>query len=277
MSCTAAAAVELPEEVWTQILQHVDYKQRLSACALVCQKLAKAAAAATTSVTLQLYSDSSQRHNSFLSYTRSYGSSLTRLHLSSSPDHAPIRQLPCPHLLELELNFCSVQLCAGSEGLGLLHSCPALTRLVLRAPTLLDGSVAGPAGAAPSAVAQLQSFALEGCDRPGEADHDSRAAQALQDRLLPHLTSLTHLSIQAASTSVDQYLNTVGASLPNEPVQSCFLQHISSMVRLKQLSMKHGNGEGRGRSISGRADRLLYCLVIQCRLQLVWSANASSC
>jgi hypothetical protein len=142
MSCTAAE--ELPQELWAQILQHVDYKQRLSACALVCQKLAKAAAAATQSLKLDF--NSPQCTSAFLSWTNSHGSSLTRLHLSSSPDHTLIHELPCPNLVKLNLYSYSVQLCAGSADLGLLHSCPALTKLVVSYCTLLDGAVGAPAG-----------------------------------------------------------------------------------------------------------------------------------
>jgi hypothetical protein len=50
MSCKTAE--ELPQELWAQILQHVPWQQRLSACALVNQKLARAAAAATRSLNL---------------------------------------------------------------------------------------------------------------------------------------------------------------------------------------------------------------------------------
>jgi hypothetical protein len=39
-----ACEQDLPQELWTQILQHVPYKHRLSSCALMCHKLSKLAA-----------------------------------------------------------------------------------------------------------------------------------------------------------------------------------------------------------------------------------------
>jgi hypothetical protein len=155
MSCTAE---DLTHDIWALILQHVDYKQRLSDCALVCRKLARAAAAATQS--LDLVFNRPQRHDAFLGWTERHGSSLTSLHLESSPDHTPIRQLPCAKLVELLLNDWSVQLCASSEHLGLLHSCTALTKLVLECVELLDDGLEGPAGAAPAETARLQHFSV---------------------------------------------------------------------------------------------------------------------
>jgi hypothetical protein len=188
MSAAAAAAVELPEEVWVQILQHVDYKQRLSACALVCQKLARAAAAATQSLELDAYKRP-QRCDAFLSWTSSYGSSLTRLLLAYSP--SPIRQLPCPNLFELTLDFCRVQLLPGIEGPGLLHSCTALTSLILRGPTVLHGAD-GPAPPSSPGVArvlaQLQHFELEG-EVPAGPVLECRADQALGGVMGLYLTS----------------------------------------------------------------------------------------
>jgi hypothetical protein len=58
---------DLPEEVWTQVLQHFPNEQRLSACALVCHKLRRAAAAAATQVLQLDVSWSLQRHDAFLS------------------------------------------------------------------------------------------------------------------------------------------------------------------------------------------------------------------
>jgi hypothetical protein len=92
-----AECAELPQDVWVQILQHVDNTQRLSASALVCRKLARAAAAATQSVWVNGY-NKPERLDAFLAWTVSHGSSLTRLVLDSSPSHST-RQLPCPALL----------------------------------------------------------------------------------------------------------------------------------------------------------------------------------
>jgi hypothetical protein len=53
--------------------------------------------------------------------------------------------------------------------------------------------------------------------------------QALEDRVLPHLTALTYLSLSLISVA--------------QRLESCFLQHISTMISLKHLSVE-GNGEG---------------------------------
>jgi hypothetical protein len=209
LSCAEEEFVEeLPQDIWALILQHVDYKQRLSSCALLCRKLARAAAAATQSLELEF--SSPQQHDAFVAWTSSHGSTLTQLKLSSD---SPIRQLPCPHLLELQLDECSGQLCASSDHVGLLHSCTALTKLILERPTVLDGETDVPDGAAPAAMAQLQSLRLFAC-RAYEG-----TAQALEQRLFPHLTSLTRLDVGGSESEL----------------LSCFLDHISTMTSLQQL------------------------------------------
>jgi hypothetical protein len=216
------AAEELPQDLWAQILQNIDYKHRLSQCALVCHKLARAAAAAAATQSLDLsFSDSPERANAFLSWTMSHGSSLTRLVLSYS--HSTTRQLPCANLLELQLSDCSVQLCASSEHLGLLHSCTALTHLDVRCPALLD---CGAAGEVPVAVAQLRHLQLT-VTEPLPREEQQRICQALQERLLLHLTSLTCLH-------VDDYCNFA--------LLTCFPPHISTIASLQQLKL-HEIGE----------------------------------
>jgi hypothetical protein len=220
---SSSTAEKLPQELWALILQHVDYWQRLSACALVCRKLARAAAAATQSLELYLDCDHSPtNHDAFLSWTNRHGSSLTSLHLESIIENSPIRQLACPNLLQLSVTDCTVQLCASSEGLGLLHSCTALTKLKLTRPKLLAGGVLAPAGLVPSAVARLHSFTMTGCvELPGEPEDRHSFAQTVIQMLVPHLSSLTHLHLFGDS------------ELP-----SCFKPHISTVVRLQQLSLQ---------------------------------------
>jgi hypothetical protein len=219
---SSSTAEQLPQELWALILQHVDDRQRLSACALVCRKLARAAAAATQSLRVSTV-DRPQRHTNVLAWAGSHGSSLTSMCLFSDLYNSPIRQLPCPNLRELNLSECRVQLCASSEHSGLLHSCTALTKLVLRYPTLLAGGVPAPAGVVPSAVARLHSLTLyarpsqAALDLPGEPE----AARATVQMLAPHLTSLTHLYLFGDRES-----------------PSCFKPHISTLVRLQQLSLR---------------------------------------
>jgi hypothetical protein len=216
----ASAAEELPEDLWNKILQHITNRQRLSACALVCRKLARAAAAATS---VDLYSQ--QRYDGLLSWISTHGSSLTKLYLSVND--SSICQLPCPNLRQLDLSGFSVQLCAGGSSMGLLHSCTALTRLVLRKSTLLDGSAAGLAGGVPSAVAQLQHLDMVYPRGPEGAQEMHQLQQALQDRVFPCLTTLTYLSVRYA----------------HEQLQPCVTRQISSMAGLQELSIERA-GEG---------------------------------
>lgn len=102
MSCK-----DLPHELWVQVLQHVPVQQRLSSCALFCQKLSRAATAATQSLQHEL-AGTPQHLAAFLGWTSSHGSLLTTLFLWSMPNDSSIRQLPCPNLVELQLANCSV-------------------------------------------------------------------------------------------------------------------------------------------------------------------------
>jgi hypothetical protein len=221
-----AAAEELPQELWAQVLQHVGYKQRLSACALVCRKLARAAAAATQS--LDLFFNSPERHDAFLGWTANHGSSLTHLRLFADPDHTPVRQLPCPNLLQLELVSCCVQLCASSEGMGLLHSCTALTHLDIcfaRSDSLLDGLPDVRFGGVP----QLKHLALT-LDLWAQLEAATLVDKALERIFGAHIASLEHLDLHCTCEG------------PSLPAPSCFLQHISTLVKLEE-GVLHGAGE----------------------------------
>jgi hypothetical protein len=211
MACTAEG---LPQELWTLILQHVDFTECLSACALVCRKLARAAAAATRLVSVCCY-DNPERLAAFLGWTVSHGSSLIKLQLTAGRNNSPIRQLPCANLRELEVDG-HVQLCASSEHLGLLHSCTALTKLDMDNTTLLDDGVGTPAGPAPTATARLQSLRLSSCRLAREG-----TTQALKQRLFPLLTSLTSLDVGGTGNEL----------------LSGFPPHISAMASLQQLRL----------------------------------------
>lgn len=219
-------AEELPQELWTQILSALTWRHRLSVCALVCQKLRRAAAAATQEVHVWAPDSAPQRANDFLSWTSSYGSSLTALHLDFGVRGGSVRQLAaCPNLVQLKLVGCSVQLGAGSGDMGLLHSCTALTHLVLSNVTLLDVGLDKPAaGMAAAPVARLQSLALRSCDLPDGPEGPQQTAQVLRECLVPHLASLTHFELHFSL------------------LYSALMHHLSTMVRLEQLSLR-GAGE----------------------------------
>lgn len=194
----------------------------------MCQKLRRAAAAATQAVTVWFPESNPERVNAFLSWTNSYGSSLTALELSCG---GSIRQLAaCPNLMHLTLVGCSAQLCAGSEDMGLLHSCTALTALALSSVTLLDGGLDKPAARMAAApVARLQSLELQSCDMSDGPKGPQQAAQVLRDHLVPHLASLTRLQLHFPDGSLRR---------------SALMQHLSTMVKLEQLSLQRALGEG---------------------------------
>jgi hypothetical protein len=170
------------------------------------------AAAATQFLDLD-FVDHLTQHGAFLSWTNSYGSSLTQLEFALRPEHTPVRQLACPNLLELELFRFSVQLCGSPEHLGLLHSCTALTSLSLLCVNLLDGGVEGPAGEAPAETARLQHFKFDTVE--------CENTQALETRLFPHLASLTCLDVDGVQNAL----------------VACFPPHISSMASLQKLRL----------------------------------------
>lgn len=159
-------------------------------CALVWQKLARAAAAATQSQDTPCSHYRPERYNLALNWINSHGSSLTRLIIGSDTSDSPICQLPCPNLLELQL-ACSLQLCAGSRELVLLHSCTKLTRLELFGPTIFEEEVVWPAGGMPAAVAQLKNLVvrMHMPEDPTLRVLDVRSDQALTDGLGCQYTS----------------------------------------------------------------------------------------
>lgn len=219
---------ELLQELWTLILQHVEVNYRLCACALVCQTLGRAAAAATRSLDVNLRG-SPQLHDAFLGWARRYGSSLTRLELASGRSHTSIWELACPNLLELRLVECSVQLGVSNQGVGLLHSCPALTRLELSKISLLDGLDLTTVSQPPAAVAQLQSLRLA-CVYEPAAKMGHRVWQAAQHRILPHLPCLT-------------YLGLVCPDAGSAALCWSFLAQVSTMHDLRQLAIDDAAGE----------------------------------
>lgn len=115
---------DLPLEIWKQILVQVPVRDRIASSA-VSEKLHKAAAAVTTDLEVDC-GGSLEKHASFLGWINHIICPLTRLKFQSSP--GTLRQLPCPHLLELTLEGPNVQLGSSSiDTLGILHSCTAQT------------------------------------------------------------------------------------------------------------------------------------------------------
>jgi hypothetical protein len=109
-----------------------------------------------------------------------------------------------------------LQLGASKSAVGILHSCTSLTKLVIDILGALDWHE-DPAGspAHTTAAAQLQHLQLQMSDFP-EMDEVAWSA-----RVVPYLTGLTHLQ------------------LARGPAFERLAAHISSMVKLQELSILH--------------------------------------
>jgi len=127
---------ELPEDIWKLVLQHVPLNQRLSSCALVCQKFKAAAVAATEHIEATLFEQPA--FDNLTTYLQQHGSHLTSLILTGecSDDSSPpaVVELPCKHLQELRL----INLSLG-RGAFKLEYATAITRLEIQ-DTKLSGS-----------------------------------------------------------------------------------------------------------------------------------------
>jgi hypothetical protein len=117
----------LPDEVLKLVMQHVPQTERLTSCCLVSRRLHAAAVAATQE--LYGHGKTMQDADSCLEWICMYGQHLTRLSFLMFPE--TLRQLPCPDLLELEIEFSSVQLQAADGYPGVIQGCTNLTRLEL--------------------------------------------------------------------------------------------------------------------------------------------------
>jgi hypothetical protein len=127
----------LPDEVLKLVMQHVPVKARLTSCCLVNSRLL--AAAVATAQELQLYFGSlgsplgripHQQAGCVVNWLSLYGKHLTCLNIAFFAP--PLQQLPCPNLLELSLEECSVQLGPAADGRsGVLQGCTKLTCLEL--------------------------------------------------------------------------------------------------------------------------------------------------
>jgi hypothetical protein len=113
--------------------------------------------------------------------------------------------------------------------------CTALTHLALSQANLLDGGVDAPTGAAPAAVAQLRHFALCGVEEPVGADRQlaRQLGRALQQRLIPHLTSLTCLILDGDEGKEDDQ----GEHSWGSVALAYFPPHVSTIASLQQLEL----------------------------------------
>lgn len=110
-SITSAGAPDfstLPMAALVCIMQHVPLRSRMGSSSRVCTAWTDAAAAATTTFDLELCSN----HSSLAKFLWKHGRMVTSMELRSSPGLA---QLPCPKLLRLSIQQCSLHLSPGSQ------------------------------------------------------------------------------------------------------------------------------------------------------------------
>lgn len=193
----------LPDEVLKLVMQHVPLADRMRSCCLVSRRLHAAATAATDAV--RLYGlDNQSRGLQWLSH---HGQHVTKLHLISyhllmSRLAQPLRQLPCPNLLELRVHRGCVQLGPGDGYPGVVLGCSKLTLLELSC-NILDAQASAPLPDCLSTLVHLQCLSVT----PWKPSPDD-SVHGLHAAVLPCLKHLTSLGVR--SLSVENLLQ-VGA------------------------------------------------------------------
>lgn len=183
----ADALPDLPESMWSHVMQYLDLQERFRSCSTVSWKLHRAAIAACSSISWAVPVDKPYLLPSFLSWVDTHRPQVTNLQLSNARQPALV-DLGCPQLKQLALQNCSVCLAGSSRNPGSLHGLPALTHLSLQFCCISDGldSLTAIAG-----LTDLQHLVLGALlDRQQQGLKQLSAVD-----LLPQLTKLTHLDI----------------------------------------------------------------------------------
>jgi hypothetical protein len=186
----------LPDEVLKLVLQHVPVRERLTSCCLVNRRLHAAASAITTLYpSWGVFLGAEERAKGLMKWLPLYGQHLTRLQLHKFP--LIIKQLPCPNLLELDLNHCDVQLSPARGKTGVIQCCPKLTQLELGVLNITD-SPEGTVLDSLSSLVHLQDLAVYPAVDP-YAIGGPYAIRDLSKATLPSLEHLTSLYVNYLS------------------------------------------------------------------------------
>lgn len=185
-----SSASTLPGELWTLIVAQVPCKDRHRNCSMVCSKLQRATAAASTQLSLYCNRAAGQSRSAEL-YLAHHGHQLTSLNLSFLT--FALVQLPCANLQQLRLSCSTVQLGPNSNSPGILAACKRLTQLELFSCEVMD-STSG--FSALAAVPKLQRLKLSFLGVPGESDE---AELNMPSSISMHAPKLTCLKLQAYS------------------------------------------------------------------------------
>jgi len=136
-SAIMSTHVDLPEDIWKLVLQHVPMSQRLSSCALVCQKFKAAAVAATDCIEATLFEQPAV--DNLTTYLQQHGRHLTRLILNgectdddSDLNWPKLEHLPCQRLQELHLVSLDFRWGPDEDRPSVLDNATAITRLEIQ-------------------------------------------------------------------------------------------------------------------------------------------------
>lgn len=239
--CCCLQLSSLPLELLDVILQHVPLQERLKVCAVLSSRCKAAAVKATNTITLHAAPTTSVFH--LLSFLKSYGSGITSIDLQPTIVTRPtaLLELPsCAGLLSLTLTDALVQLTPGSQQLGVLHSCKALTSLKLLNCNVLDTS-AQLAGL--SVLKDLQDLRVvwdAGCTRRLE-----QPLSLLPGSLLSQLVKLTFIDLSS-------------------PMRFAHLQHLTCLNGLQTCRVTLADGAQQERFAKFKLLRGLTCLHLSC-------------
>lgn len=165
---------DLPFEVIVHILRHVKPVQRLTRCTLVSGSWHKAAAVAASNISRKL--NDTSKLQGMLSWLSSSCHRVEQFRLTGSVSLAPLQQLPCARLRDLQLEDCAVKLAAGAGCGGVLQVATGLTKLQLKQCTMLEGP---DCFAALAVLTDLMQLVLESLVLP-EGSVPGAAASAIQ-------------------------------------------------------------------------------------------------
>jgi hypothetical protein len=175
-------------------MQHVPLQDRLTSCCLVNKRCHAAAVAATQHVQFGCSDTpvSRQMTDCLLQWLPLYGQHLTSLDIRSLPQ--PLQHLPCPNLLQLRIEQCTVQLGPLADGHPcVIQSCTKLTSLILNCE-LLDAPDSDSADDSPSTSALSSLVHLQHLEVGCTGDEWS-----LSGATMSSLSHLTYFSVEYPS------------------------------------------------------------------------------
>lgn len=214
----------LPEAALVAILQQINTQHRLARCALVNRSWRTAAKAATSSVAVDVAEADSSKALSLQTWVAANSRSFTSLSVRSSREaavHPDFAQMPCAKLRSLRLEYCSIKRTPLAHA-GILDIATQLQQLSLIRCSTDDASTLQQ-----SLPCSLQELQIEGpLHQPFVSAQSHKLLPAF---FLQHLTRCAGLTCLALSNNLSD----------------ASLQHLSSLSKLKRLSLQWPDGNCR--------------------------------